>query len=240
MVMQSVIRAIYPPQCVGCEAAVESDHGLCADCWRETQFIQGTVCNSCGTPLLGEGDADDLQCDDCMTIARPWIKGRAAIVYKDKGRRLVLALKHGDRTDLAIPAARWMVQRAGDILADDPVVVPVPLHWSRLLKRRYNQAALLSAQIAKLTGVTHCADALLRPVKTKPLDGHTRDARFAALSAAITDNPRRAVLLKGRKVVLVDDVMTSGATLAAASEAALSVGAGQVCILTLARVAKDT
>ncbi len=239
MQLQSVIRAIYPPQCVGCEAAVESEHGLCADCWKETRFIQGTVCNTCGMPLLGEDDGEAVQCDDCMTIARPWIKGRAALIYKDKGRRLVLALKHGDRTDLAVPAARWMAQRAGDILSDDPVLVPVPLHWSRLLKRRYNQAALLSAQLAKITGATHCVDALYRPVKTKPLDGHNRDARFAALSQAITDNPRRAVLLKGRKVVLVDDVMTSGATLAACAEALLAIGAGRLCVLTLARVAKD-
>ncbi|MEY1557143.1 double zinc ribbon domain-containing protein [Yoonia sp. R2331] len=239
MAMQSLIRAIYPPQCVGCEAAVESEHGLCADCWKETRFIQGTVCDSCGVPLLGDDTSEGVQCDDCMTIARPWVKGRSALLYRDKGRRLVLALKHGDRTDLAIPAARWMVRCAGDILEGDPVLVPVPLHWSRLLRRRYNQAALLSQQIGKIAGVTHCADALMRPVKTKSLDGHSRDARFAALENAITDNPRRAVLMKGRKVVVVDDVMTSGATLAAAAEAALRAGAGQVCVLTLARVTKD-
>ncbi len=240
MLLQSVIRAIYPAQCVGCDAQTESEHGLCAACWGATQFIHGICCDTCGAPLIGDGDADTLTCDDCMQLARPWVRGRAALVYAGKGRSLVLALKHGDRTDLAIPAAKWMAQRAQAIIAPDALLVPVPLHWSRLLRRRYNQAALLSAQLARRLGKPHCPDALLRPAKTKPLDGHSKADRFASLSGAITCNPRRAHLIAGRDVVLVDDVMTSGATLGAAASAVSAAGAQTVCIVTLARVVKDT
>jgi predicted amidophosphoribosyltransferase len=237
--MQSVIRAIYPAQCVACDAQTESEYGLCGACWRETQFIGGVICDSCGTPLPGD-DADELvQCDDCMKIARPWDHGRAALVYSGIGRRLVLGLKHGDRTDLARPAALWMARVTRPLLHEDTVLVPVPLHWMRRVKRRYNQAALLALALGRVLELPTCADALLRPKKTKPLEGHSRDARFAALSRAITANPKRAKAIAGKSVLLVDDVMTSGATLAAASEAALAAGAKNVSIVTLARVVKD-
>jgi predicted amidophosphoribosyltransferase len=106
--MQSVIRAIYPSQCVACDTQTAEDHGLCGACWRDTQFIHGLICDACGTPLMGQG-AGPVHCDDCMTIPRPWDQGRAALVYEGIGRRMVLNLKHGDRTDLAVPAAKWML-----------------------------------------------------------------------------------------------------------------------------------
>ena len=99
-----------------------------------------------------------LQCDDCMVIARPWDKGRAALIYKDKGRSLVLGLKHGDRTDLAIPAAGWMARVGEMILSPDTVLVPVPLHWTRLLRRRYNQSAALARELARITGLAQHPD----------------------------------------------------------------------------------
>jgi predicted amidophosphoribosyltransferase len=133
--MQSVVRAIYPPQCVACETQTEAEHGLCGPCWAETDFISGLVCDTCGTPQMGVDQGERVQCDDCMTIARPWDQGRAALVYKGIGRRLVLGLKHGDRLDLTWPAATWMASRLGPLLRDDTMIVPVPLHWSRLLKR---------------------------------------------------------------------------------------------------------
>lgn len=239
MRLQSVIRAIYPPQCVACDAQTDDDFGLCATCWRETQFIGGLVCDTCGTPLLGEDHGEVAQCDGCMTIARPWSKGRATLVYAGVGRRLVLGLKHGDRTDLAPAAAQWMAQKIPDWALLDTVVVPVPLHWLRVVRRRFNQSALLAQEIGKVMDLPVCPDALLRPRKTKPLEGHSREARFAELSGAIVPNPKRVHEIAGESVIIVDDVMTSGATLAASAEAARAAGATNVSIVTLARVVKD-
>ncbi len=240
MRFKSVIEAIYPPQCVACDVLTEADFGLCGDCWSQTAFIGGLVCDSCGTPLPGDDDGARVQCDDCMTIARPWDHGRAVFGYSGVGRRLVLGLKHGDRTDLVPAMARWIAQKVGQIPIADPVIVPVPLHWTRLVKRRYNQSALLALGVGKVLAQPVCIDALSRPKKTKPLDGHSRDARFATLADAITPNPKRADKIAGRNVLLVDDVMTSGATLAASTEGLRAAGATNVSIVTLARVAKDT
>jgi len=237
MKMQSLIRAFYPAQCVACEELTETEHGLCGTCWRDTWFITGTRCDLCGVPLPGEGD--DLTCDDCMKIARPWSKGRAALVYKDVGRRLVLSLKHGDRLDLVPALSAWTASAGRDVLRDDSLLIPVPLHWSRLLKRRYNQAAQLAQGIARVGKASVLLDGLTRTKRTKPLDGHTRDARFAAMQNAIQANPRRAHLIADRHVVIVDDVMTSGATFAACTEMCFAAGAQSVCVLALARVAKD-
>ncbi|MEJ6404305.1 ComF family protein [Yoonia sp. 2307UL14-13] len=239
MYMQSVIRAIYPPQCVACGDLTDSAYGLCGPCRRDAHFIGDTICDRCGVPLPGESDGHDLQCDDCMRIARPWDQGRAALVYTGTGRRLVLGLKHGDRTDLARPTAEWMARKAKPLVRDDTVLVAVPLHRFRLARRRYNQAALLAHALAKLMNVAICPDALLRPIQTKPLEGHSRDARFIALADAIIPNLRRADRIAGKSVLLVDDVMTSGATLAASAEAARTAGAANVSIVTLARVMKD-
>ena len=239
MRMQSVIRAIYPAQCVACETQTQAENGLCGSCWRETRFIDGTICDSCGTPLPGESDGQRLQCDDCMVIARPWDRGRAALIYTGIGRKLVLGLKHGDRTDLAQPVGLWMARLARALIHPDTIVVPVPLHRLRLVRRRYNQAALLAQVIARDLQPPVCVDALLRPRKTAPLEGHSRDARFAALSGQITANSRQQAQIAGKHVLLVDDVMTSGATLAACTEALLHGGAAGVSTITLARVVKD-
>ncbi|PUB17146.1 double zinc ribbon domain-containing protein [Yoonia sediminilitoris] len=239
MRLQSVIRAIYPAQCVACDAQTEAEFGLCGPCWRETQFIGGTICDTCGTPLPGDDDGDILQCDDCMTIARPWDRGRAALIYAGIGRTLVLRLKHSDRTELARPAALWMAKVARDLMRKDTILVPVPLHWTRLARRRYNQAALLVHALGREVGAPVCADALLRTRKTKPLEGHSRHARFEALADAIMPNPKRQSVIAGKPVLLIDDVMTSGATLAAGTTAALAAGASNVSIVTLARVVKS-
>jgi ComF family protein len=240
MKMQTLLALAYPPQCIGCNHPVAEEFSLCGSCWRDTHFISGTVCDGCGAQLLGDDEAETALCDDCLTIARPWEQGRAVLKYKDKARRLVLALKNGDRQDLVRPVAKWMQKAAGPILKPDAICVPIPIHRTRLLARRFNQSALLASRFAKITGVQFCPDALLRIRRTPVQDGLGRDERFANVSGAIAPNPARSGVLKGRNIMLIDDVMTSGATFAAATEACHAAGAKHVCVLALARVAKDT
>ena len=240
MGMQDFIHLIYPPQCVACGGLVASDFGLCPDCWRDTPFIAGLVCDQCGTPLPGDkmkGEA--VLCDDCLVLARPWSAGRAAVLYAGTGKDLVLALKHGDRMDIARPVATWMLRAGREMLVPGMLVAPVPLYWQRLFKRRYNQAALLSGRIARMAKFDHCPDLIRRTRQTHSQDGRTREERFENIAGAFHLHPRRAGRVRGRDVLLVDDVMTSGATLAAAAEVCLGGGAASVRVLVMARVTKD-
>ncbi len=179
-------------------------------------------------------------CDDCLKIARPWGRGRAALLYRDNGRRLVLSLKHGDRHDIVRPAAKWMARAAQPLLHAHTLIAPIPLHWTRFLKRRFNQSALLARALAGEIRLEVCPDLLIRPRRTQSLEGLGRDERFATLTDAIQVHPKRRHKIAGRPVLLVDDVMTTGATLAAAAQACIASGAKEVCTLTLARAAKDT
>ena len=237
--MQSFLRVVYPPHCLVCSVVVEGENGLCGTCWRDTPFAAGLVCDLCGVPLPGEDPGEPVHCDDCLTHARPWSRGRAALVYKDNGRRLALALKHRDRTELGTAAAGWMSRAGAPLIEPDLLVTCVPLHWWRLLRRRYNHSVLLGRALADRHGLEWCPDLLRRPRPTPTHAGRGVDGRFANLQGAIEAHPARRDRIRGRRILLIDDVMTSGATLAAASEACLAAGAGDVRVLTLARAAKD-
>ncbi len=237
--MQTLVQLVYPPRCLGCGGMVESDFGLCGACWRDTPFIGGLSCDSCGTPLPGESDQAE-HCDECLETTRPWSQGRAALLYKDKARHLVLGLKHGDRQDIAKPAARWMARSCRDIVQSETLVVPIPLHLHRHLARRYNQSALLAEALADELGLDWCPDALERRRPTPSLNGQTPHQRFETLSGRISVSPWRAELMQNRHVLIVDDVFTSGATLSAATDACFAAGASDVSVSVLARVAKDT
>ncbi|MEL7106328.1 MAG: ComF family protein [Pseudomonadota bacterium] len=233
-----VLRVVYPDQCASCDALTDAPHGLCGSCWSDTSFLFGKACHLCGAPLPGVDDDDDVPCDDCLATPRPWQRGWAALEYQGRARSLILRLKHSDRTDLARPLANWMADRLRGRLSPDTIVVPVPSHAIRLIQRRYNQSALLARGIAHHLSLQLEVDALLRVRATPKLDGLTAAERFARLDRAIKPHPRRVERIANRPVLVVDDVMTSGATLHAATEALTAAGAGGVSIAVLARVLK--
>ena len=120
--VQTLLHVIYPSRCVGCGVLVEGDFGLCGSCWRETPFITGLSCDTCGVPLLGEDVGEFAHCDACLTASRPWEKGRSVLVYEGMARQLVLRLKHGDRTDMVRPAVGWMAGKARELRPDLRVI----------------------------------------------------------------------------------------------------------------------
>lgn len=237
---QTALSFVYPARCLTCGARVDSDFGLCGPCWRDTAFVGGAACDGCGVPLPGVNDGNSLQCDSCLASPRLWVQGRAALVYRDTGRKLVLALKHGDRQEIARPASLWMANAVRDTLPKNTLIAPVPLHWLRMMRRRYNQSALLAKALSDRVGYGWCPDLLQRFRHTKSLDGLGRQERHEMLRNAIRVHPKRRHRLIGRPILLVDDVMTSGATLTAATKACLDAGSGPVRVVTLARVAKET
>lgn len=237
--MQSALNLFYPPQCISCEALTDSDFALCGTCWRDTPFIEGLVCDLCGDPLPGEDDGHVVHCDACMALDRNWSKGRAAMLYQGNARRLVLALKHGDRPELARAAAPWLARAAMPLMQPDTVIVPMPIHRTRLFRRRYNQSAELARALSKHLQIATLPDALVRVKRTQPHDGMDVEARFANMKHAIEPHPKHGTALRGRNVLLLDDVMTSGASFDAATRACLDAGAHHVNVLALARVTRD-
>jgi predicted amidophosphoribosyltransferase len=245
--LQTVFENVFPPQCMACNSIVAQSGGsivaqsggLCGQCWTDTHFISGLICDKCGTPLPGDGGSDAEMCDECLIIARPWDKGRGALIYKGAGRKLILGLKHGDRTDVGKNAGKWLERAASEILNHNVIVAPVPLHWTRFFKRRYNQSAILAAGLTARCGANMVPDLLLRRQKTTSLDGLSKEKRFETLQGAISTNPRTHHEIAGMDVLIVDDVMTSGATFAACAEACFKANAKSVCVLALARVVKD-
>lgn len=248
--MKAGLRIIYPCQCLNCGETVDADDALCPACWRAADFADGAACGRCGATLPGDGEGgtgagtgagpgQDLTCDDCLQIARPWVAGRAALTYSGTGRALALTLKHADRPDLGPSLGRWLARAAAPLVGPGMVVVPVPAHFRRLLKRKYNQAELLSAQVARVHGLDHAPRSLRRDRATPAQDHRTVADRFANLAGAMSVPARHAGAITGRPVLLIDDVMTSGATLAASAEALLAAGSGPVSVAVLCRAVKD-
>lgn len=239
MFLQELVKTVYPPQCALCDTRTESDFALCGTCWSGLDLIEGPICDTCGAPVHADADDHAAVCDDCLTIARPWHRGRAALRYGGTSRRIILDLKHGDRPEIARTVAPLLlreIERLGDRSA---LLIPVPLHWTRLFQRKFNQSAVLARAVAELGGYRTIPDALVRPKKTASLDGRSRQARFDMLAGAIAPHPRNGRAIAGKHVILIDDVMTAGATFAAATEACMAAGATTVDVLALARAVKD-
>jgi ComF family protein len=187
-------------------------------------------------PLIGEAVTGDL-CETCQRHPPAWDRGAAAVIYEGAGRRVVLALKHGDRLDMVGPLAGWMEAAGRDILRDADLIVPVPLHWRRLIKRRYNQSAELARRVSRLSGTPAAVDLLLRKRATTPQEGMGRETRAKNQAGAFAIKPALAGQIPGKSIVLIDDVLTSGATLSNCAETLREAGAARIDILVLARVA---
>jgi ComF family protein len=231
---QQALEAIYPSACPACHGAVEQNGFLCAQCWALAPFIERPYCERSGAPFaqdLGAG----LLSPQVLSDPPVWSRARAVMLYQDgPARRLVHALKYSDRIDYAGPMGGWMARAGAQLLEGADLLVPVPLHRGRLFSRRFNQAAALAAAISKASGVPHDPLALARVKKTPPQVGLTRTQRAENVQGAFRTPD--ASKIAGRRIVLVDDVMTSGATCNAAARVLLRAGAANVDALVFARV----
>jgi len=237
---------LLPPQCPGCNALTETPGTLCAECWAAMTFIGQPMCHACGLAFefaalgepeyWGEGGAERLYCASCIGKPPLFARARSVLAYDDASRPLVLALKHADRTETATGFAAWMVRAGTELIDEADLLAPVALHWTRLFARRYNQAALLSNAIAQISGVPCVPDLLLRTRKTPSQGTLSPSARRRNIRGAFALNQRRRAAVRGRRVLLIDDVMTTGATATAAARTLLDGGARAVDVLTLARV----
>jgi ComF family protein len=229
------VDLVLPPTCPACRAAVADSHALCARCWAEIRFIGPPLCPVMGTPFSYEMGSGIVSAE-ALADPPPFRRARAAAIYGDVARRLVQQLKYHDRPDLAEAMALAM-QRAGrELLADAPLIVPVPLHRLRLWQRRFNQSALLAERLARLSGLACDPFALQRIRRTPRQVGLTAAQRLENVRGAFRVPLAARGTLAGRAVLLVDDVYTSGATAKAATRALLRGGAAAVDVLTFARV----
>lgn len=237
-IMKPAVDLIYPPRCPICGDAIGEQNGLCVACWSSLAIPHAPLCDSCGRPIPETLSGANVQCAPC--IADPPIHDGifAATYYNDASRKLILAFKHGRRIALSRMLARLMVARLPE-LAGQWLFIPVPLHRLRLWHRGFNQAALLAGECAKLGGQRLIVDGLVRKKRTRSLGGLGRKARERTLAGAIGVNATRRNLLKGTNIVLVDDVLTSGATSEACVKALKRAGASNVVICCFARVMTD-
>lgn len=231
-----VLDKLLPPRCLACREAVDVPGRLCPACWQEVNFIAPPYCVTCGFPFdfdAGEG----ALCGDCASDPGGFDRARAALTYDGMARKLILGFKHGDRTHAAPAFASWMVRAGADLVDEAELLVPVPLHRWRLFARRYNQAALLALAVGRLTGLRVAPDVLVRTRPTPSQAGRNRRQRFENVRAAFAVRSRRRAGLEGRHVLLVDDVLTTGATVGACAKTLKRAGAVRVDVVTLARVA---
>lgn len=230
----SALDLVYPPACAGCGVLLGSRAGLCPRCWSKLALIERPYCEVLGTPFshdLGPG----ILSADAIANPPPFDRLRSVALYDNLARVLVHSLKYRDRTDLAPMMAGWML-RAGDgtVEAAD-AIVPVPLHRFRLLWRKFNQSSELARALGGLSGRPVLVDAVRRTKRTRRQIGLGPRAREENVRGAFTVTPEGREALFGRRVVLVDDVYTTGATVSAVTRALKRAGAADITVLTFAR-----
>ncbi|WP_374547467.1 ComF family protein [Rhodoblastus sp.] len=235
---------LYPPSCLACRRAISQQGGLCPACWTAMRFIERPYCERLGTPFeidLAPGESGRMVSPAALADPPVFRRARAVARYEEgPARQLVHRLKYGDRGELAGPMGRWMARAGEELLREADLLVPIPLHWTRLARRRFNQSAALALAISGVSAVPADMDLLTRVKPTPPQVGLTRRQRAQNIQGAFVVAPARRIEAEGRRIVLVDDVMTSGATLNAAARVLLRAGAQSVDALVFARVITDS
>jgi ComF family protein len=229
---------IVPPCCLVCRTRVSAHHLLCAACWREVSFIRPPLCDVLGIPLPFDTGERTVS---AAAVAHPPAYGRARAVahYSGAMRTLVHQLKYADRHDARTLLGRWLADAGRELLPDADVIVPVPLSRWRLLQRQFNQAAVLAGELSRQTGVAADPLLLARTRSTRSQVGMTRDQRRRNVAGAFSVPSHRRTALRGRNVLLVDDVVTTGATVEACARILKRAGAERVDVLALALVTNE-
>jgi ComF family protein len=235
---RSLIDLVYPPLCLTCRTPVGDPRALCANCWKAITFIGGAVCDCCGLPFELDPGSESL-CASCLVQRPDFDRARAAICYDDSSKGAILALKRADRLEFAQLFAIWLRHAGQALLNEADLIVPVPLHRLGLWTRRYNQSAVLAQRLAKLTDKPFDAFVLAR-TRATPSQGNMPSAKARArnVRGAFRVPPRAKARVEGRTVLLIDDVLTTGATIEACARTLKRAGAEKVLVLTIARVAR--
>jgi len=235
---RGALDLLYPPLCIACRGQVAEPGSLCAACWQTINFLDGPACHCCGLPFDLDPGSETL-CASCIADPPSFDRARAVMRYDEKSRGPILAFKHGDRLDLVPGFVRWLYRVGQPLLAEADLIIPVPLHSRRLWSRRYNQAAELARSLGKSSGKAIDPMALRR-VRATPSQGAmpSASARQRNMRGAFQVPDSYGAAISGRNVLLIDDVLTTGATVNACARVLKRAGAGKVHVLALARVVR--
>ncbi|MHA1540369.1 MAG: ComF family protein [Alphaproteobacteria bacterium] len=232
------VDMLLPPRCFSCGTFVVEHHSVCGECFEKIHFIAAPLCEICGLPFSYDVE-DETICGACAQKRPLFEKGRSIVRYDDGSKKIILSFKHGDVVDLVPAFVGWIVGHQKEFVMDADLLVPVPIHRWRLLKRRYNQAALVSNALGRRLEKESFPDLMRRIKNTPPQEHKSIISREDNVRGAFVVHSKYLETVRGKRILLIDDVFTTGATITSCTKVLLKAGASSVSVLTLARVVRD-